>query len=261
MKLAWRAIVLAAGRGPDDPMAKAFGVVHKCLLPVGGVAMLKRVIDALAATKGIDGIAISIDDSNAADQALGEGATRVSYLAPQSSAPASAKAGADGGSFPLLITTGDHALLTREMICFFCGEAEASGADFCAGLATAETILAAYPETRRTFFSFGRDRVSGCNLFAVMTPAGLKVLERWQYLDQLRKKPWRLVLAFGLGPLIKFALGRLSLADAFRTASSKLGIFAKPVLMPFAEAAIDVDKPADKELVEMILRQSQPATK
>jgi hypothetical protein len=222
--------------------------------------MLKRVADALLAA-GLESISVSIDDGDAARRALADKASRVSYLSPERSAPASAKAGAEGGSFPVLVTTGDHALLTREMAAYFCNEAEASDADFCAGLATAETILAAYPDTRRTFFTFGRDRVSGCNLFAVMTPAGLKVLERWRYLDQLRKKPWRLVLAFGLGPLIKFALGRLSLDDAFRTASSKLGIVAKPVLMPFAEAAIDVDKPADKELAEKILRQSQSATR
>jgi GTP:adenosylcobinamide-phosphate guanylyltransferase len=241
-------------------MAKAFGVAHKCLLPVGGVPMLMRVVDALLAA-GLEVVSISIDDSDAARRALEGHASRVSYLLPERSAPASAKAGAEGGSFPVLVTTGDHALLTAEMISYFCKQSESSGADFCAGLATAETILAAYPDTKRTFFNFGRDRVSGCNLFAVMTPAGLKVLERWQYLDQLRKNPWRLVMAFGLGPLLKFALGRLTLEDAFRVASAKLGMVAKPVLMPFAEAAIDVDKPEDKELAEKILAQSQPATR
>jgi GTP:adenosylcobinamide-phosphate guanylyltransferase len=240
-------------------MAKAFGVAHKCLLPVAGVPMLRRVINALLAA-GVERISISVDNFEAARSALDMNASQISYYLPETSAPASARAGAEHGGFPVLVTTGDHALLTSGMVSYFCTRAESLGADFCAGLATADTILAAYPETKRTFFGFGHDRVSGCNLFAVMTPAGLKVLERWQYLDQLRKKPWRLVLAFGLGPLARFALGRLSLEDAFRIASSKLGIVAKPVLMPFAEAAIDVDKPADKDLAEKILRQSQPAT-
>ena len=40
-------VVLAAGRGPDDPMAKAFGVAHKCGLAVAGIPMLQRVLAAL----------------------------------------------------------------------------------------------------------------------------------------------------------------------------------------------------------------------
>lgn len=253
----WRVVVLAAGRGPDDPMAKAYGIAHKCLLPVAGIPMLKRVIAALAKTPGIGSIAISIDDPSSAEKALGDLAQRVSYLAPLASAPASAKAGVMAGGYPVLITTGDHALLTSEMVAHFFAAAGRSGADFCAGMATAETILAAYPETKRTFFRFGKDRVSGCNLFAVNTASGLLVLERWQYLDSLRKKPWRLVSAFGFGPLFKFAIGRLSLDQALATASRSIGASIKPVMMPFAEAAIDVDKPSDKDLAEVILRKKR----
>ena len=46
-------LVLAAGRGPDDPMAKAYGVTHKCLIEVGGEPMLKRVIHTLLASSQI----------------------------------------------------------------------------------------------------------------------------------------------------------------------------------------------------------------
>jgi hypothetical protein len=43
--------------------------------------------------------------------------------------------------------------------------------------------------------------------------------------------------------------------------SRRLDLTARPVLMPFAEAAVDVDKPEDKELAERIFieRQSLPA--
>jgi hypothetical protein len=153
----------------------------------------------------------------------------------------------------LLITTGDHALLTPDMVQHFCREADASGADFCAGLATAETIRSAYPQSVRTYFRLGRDHVSGCNLFALRGDRGLKLLDRWQYLEQVRKKPWRLVAAFGLKPLAQFLLGRLTLETAFQAVSQRLGLTARPILMPCAEAAIDVDKPADKDLAEAIL--------
>jgi CTP:molybdopterin cytidylyltransferase MocA len=248
----WQALMLAAGRGPGDPMARTYGVANKCLIPVGGVPMLRRVHDTLAASGLFSRIAVSIEDAAIAHAVLGPSAR---VLAPSTSAPASVLTALASGAlqYPVLITTGDHALLTPRMITHFCAESEKSGADFTAGLARAETILAAHPESIRTFFSLGHDRVSGCNLFALLNARGLGLIERWQYLEPVRKKPWRLVAAFGPVPLLRFALGRLSLDAAFATVSARLGLTVKPVLMPFAEAAIDVDKPADKSLAEKIL--------
>jgi GTP:adenosylcobinamide-phosphate guanylyltransferase len=251
----WTAIVLAAGRGPNDPMAKAYGVSHKCALPVHGVPMLRRVVNALQGSKSIAAIAISIESPAIVREALAENESGIAVITSESSAPLSAIVAIKKNvNFPVLITTGDHALLTPEMVDYFCQHAERNSADFSAGLATAEVILKAYPQSIRTFFRFGTDRVSGCNLFAISNENGLRILEKWQYLEQSRKRPWRLVAAFGLPALIRFATGALSLDGAFKVVSSKLGLTAKPILMPFAEAAIDVDKPSDLELAEAILK-------
>jgi hypothetical protein len=45
----------------------------------------------------------------------------------------------------------------------------------------------------------------------------------------------------------------LNLDSAFAIASRRLGLEARPILLPFAEAAVDVDKPEDKELAERVL--------
>lgn len=251
----WAAAVLAAGRGPDDPMAKAFGVAHKCGIPVAGVPMLERVLRALSGADVRRPVLVSIDDAEAGMRAAGPMRRLAEMLPSGLSAPSSAKAAVQkAGSYPVLVTTGDHALLTSEMVTDFCRRAEKERADFCVGLATAETILSGYPDTRRTFFRLGNDRVSGCNLFAVMSPRGLALFDVWHDLERNRKKPWKLVAAFGLGPLFSFITGRLSLAKAFDQVSGRLGIRVVPVLLPFAEAAIDVDKPEDHALAEKILR-------
>ncbi len=251
----WTAIVLAAGRGRNDPMAKAFGVSHKCILPVNGVPMLQRVVNALQQSQSIASISISIESPAIVGEALGKKVSGIAVIPSESSAPLSAIVSIKKhATFPVLVTTADHALLTPEMIDYFCEEAERNGADFSAGLARAEVILAAYPQSVRTFFKFGKDRVSGCNLFAINNENGLRILEKWQYLEQSRKKPWRLVAAFGPLALIRFMLGTLSLDGVFRIVSNRLGLTAKPILLPFAEAAIDVDKPSDLELAEAILK-------
>ena len=254
MAKSWAAIVLAAGRGPNDPMAKAYGVSHKCALLVAGVPMLRRVVDALQGSQSIASISISIETAEVARQTLGKTAN-ITIVASENSAPLSAiVAIRKNPAFPILITTADHALLAPEIIDHFCDQAELYGADFSAGLARAEIILAAYPLSIRTFFKFGKDRVSGCNLFAVHNEKGLRMLEKWKYLEQARKKPWRLVAAFGPLAFFRFLLGTLSLDAVFRIVSKRLELDAKPILLPFAEAAIDVDKPSDLELAEAILK-------
>jgi GTP:adenosylcobinamide-phosphate guanylyltransferase len=252
----WRCIILAASRGPDDPMARHFGVAHKCNIEMIGKPMLQWVLDALRTTAVARPYVLVIDDAAAVPASHD-----VEFMPAEASAPASAMAALSHvGSFPVLITTGDHPLLTAAMVEHVMNGAGEREADVLVGLATAETIQAAYPETRRTYFNLGGTRVSGCNLFAVTSVHGIKLLERWRELEQNRKKPWKLVSAFGVKPLVLYALGLLTVERAFAHVSARLGISVKPVFMPYAEAAIDVDKPSDHALAERILlARSNPA--
>jgi CTP:molybdopterin cytidylyltransferase MocA len=255
---AWRVVILAASRGPNDPMAKAYGVQHKCGLPVAGKPMLRRVVDALLEAGLQKPFLVSIEDSQAAQTACGEHASAIEVVPPRSTAASSAnQAIVKHAHFPVLVTTGDHALLTPDMINHAIKQAETSGADALAALATANVITREYPDTRRTYFNLGGTRVSGCNIFAITTAQGLKLVETWETIERDRKKPWRLVSRFGLKPLFFLILGRLTPDVAFKMISDKIGAKVAPIFMPYAEAAIDVDKPSDLELAEKILRQRE----
>ena len=271
----WRVLVLAASRGPNEPMALAYGVSHKCLIEVGGKPMLARVVETLLSHEKIGSIGVCIENREVLETALGsllkQNSDRVQFYPSKNSAPASVLAslqtmndeaqaeGRDRG--PVLVTTADHALLDQQMLDHFLSAAQKTEADLLVGLARAEIILAAYPHAKRTFVTFGADRVSGCNLFGFMTPRAEKVLDFWQQIEKNRKNPLKLVAAFGIKALATYMFGVLfgknSLAKAFDVASKRIGVTAKPVLLPFANAAVDVDKPEDKELVEEILAQRQ----
>jgi hypothetical protein len=205
------------------------------------------------ACREIADIRISIESRAVASAALGDLAGSCDIVPSRESAARSAIAAlAHEGAFPCLLTTGDHPLLTPQMVRHFLDEAVRSEADLCAGLASRQTIAAAFPEARRTYIRFADIEVSGCNMFALTGARALAALEFWHYLESVRKKPWRLAAAFGLVPLIRFVTRTLTLDEAFATASRKLGLNAQPILMPFPEAAVDVDKPSDKELAERI---------
>jgi GTP:adenosylcobinamide-phosphate guanylyltransferase len=249
----YNALVLAAGRGAEDPMAKEFNITHKCLVKTGGKPMLTRVITALESSPHIGKITICIDDPAPVTLALGAKHDAL-IVKSANSAPASVLSSiADGKlEWPVLVTTADHALLTPEMINHFVRKSAEADASLTVGLANQHVIEERFPQTKRTYLPFADQKVSGCNLFMLYDADSLKAVAFWRQADQNRKKPWKLVGSFGLIPLLSWALGRLSLAAAFQRASKQLGVNVKPVLMPFAEAAIDVDKPQDKELVDRI---------
>ncbi len=251
----WHALILAASRGPNDPMAKHYGVSHKCLIEVGGEKMLARVVRVLGAHRSIQSIRVSIEDETVLNYALGNLRGDVIFERSTTSAPASvmqALGHIDDGA-KVLVTTADHALLDTAMLDFFMSEAEQSDGDLNVGLARDSVILKAYPHAKRTFLKFGADRVSGCNLFAFKTSNAVKVLAFWQQIEKNRKNPFKLVAAFGFKAIFAYLTSALNLEKAFALASGRIGVVAKPVLMPFANAAIDVDKPEDKDLVEEIL--------
>ena len=72
-------------------------------------------------------------------------------------------------------------------------------------------------------------------------------------MQHLRKKPFKLARKIGVLIGLKYLMGKLTLSGAFNYAANRIGISAAPILLPFAEAAIDVDKISDLEMVESIL--------
>ena len=75
----------------------------------------------------------------------------------------------------------------------------------------------------------------------------------WRRVEQDRKKPWRMIRLLGPGTLLSFALGRLTLDAALAAFGRRTGTALAAVEMPFADAAVDVDRPGDLTLAESIL--------
>jgi len=252
-------LVLAAGRGADDPMAGVFEIPHKCLVPVLGQPMILRVLRALRESRSTGRVVVSTDQPDALNAAPGVGeflaSNGITTIESRDRAGSSVTDALAAGvlRYPVLVTTADHALLTAQIVDDFCRRSLEVGGDITAGLATETLLSAAYPDTRRTYLEFAGGRYTGCNLFGFLTPNAARAAEFWARLDRERKRPWRLVRAFGAMPLLLYALRRLTLRKAFEIGSRRLGLSATPILLPFAEAAIDVDKPADLALAERIL--------
>lgn len=262
----FRAVVLAGHRGGgSDPLARAQGAAHRALLEVCGVPMLVRVVRALRRARAVERIWVSIGEPEALEaqpelaalRAAGELEVHKSLASPSRSA-------LDlldrlGPGEPVLVTTADHPLLTPAIVDCFTGAAASSDADVLVGAVSGALVRARYPETVRTWVRLRDGDWSGANLFALRTPAARRAVEFWIRAEQLRKHPLRLVGVFGPVTLVLFALRRLDLETGLARVSAAMGVRVRAVPLPFAEAAIDVDRLADLELVTRIFRDAARA--
>jgi GTP:adenosylcobinamide-phosphate guanylyltransferase len=255
--------VLAGSRGEGDPLAQAQNVRHRALLEVVGVPMLLRVLRTLRASQGVGRLVVSIDDPSAIEDVpeiaslVGDGALAVHRSLASPSRSVLDALERFGTGEPVLITTADHALLRPEIVEHFLAAVDSSEADVLVGLVSRSVIQARFPESTRTYLSFRDEHYSGANLFAFRTPAARQAAAFWVRAESYRKRPWRLVSVFGPISLLLFLLRRLDLDAALARASGAIGARVEAVRMPFAEAAVDVDKPSDLELVTKLLREDQ----
>lgn len=252
----WTAIVLAGRRPGEDAFATAHGVTAKALIEVGGEPMLGRVVRTLLDCPDVGPIVVLGQEADA----LLRG--RLSWIATHPRV--SAAEGGDGISrsllnvvgtpdapYPVLVTTADHALLRREFVSTFL--ADAAGADVAFAVVDRWTVEALHPETKRTWIKFADGHYSGANLFALMTPRSRTTTEFWAGVEHDRKRALKLMARFGPEMFLRTITRTISLPEAAALAGKRFGVDIRAVTLPFAEAAIDVDKEADLELVERIL--------
>ncbi|MBL8631134.1 MAG: nucleotidyltransferase family protein [Rhodospirillaceae bacterium] len=239
------ALILAGRRAPTGDGLN--GTQLKALMPISGTPMIDRVIKTVSASKYVKRIIVSGPSS------LGTW-TNVTFV-PTGTSPANSilqflENRTDNE--PVFVTTADHPLLTTEMVDHFLSGAMKSDTDLVVGMVDKNLVKTKYA-TSRTGYKF-RDGVwKSCNLFACMTPHVAKMVHFWQFVEKNRKKPLRVVRAFGLWTLISVLLGRWNLRQALSQAGARIGITVEPVIMPWPEAAIDVDTMDDKALAESIL--------
>jgi GTP:adenosylcobinamide-phosphate guanylyltransferase len=257
------AVVLAADRGPDDPVARAAGVRCKSLTPVGGTPMVLRVLEALAESKQIKArilcgppqSIVDLEPDLNARISSGEIKWVENQQTPSTSAYHVLQSLPE--QTPVLLTTADHALLSARIVDYFCTKAQATGCDVVAGVTRHEAVTKAYPHTRRTATRLQDGSYCGCNLFAFLTPRARLAADFWRQVESQRKKPLRVIRVLGVMAVLRYLLGQLSLAEALDRISQRLGFRAGAVVMPFPEAAIDVDSVRDWELVEEIVSNAE----
>ncbi|KQS04806.1 cobalamin biosynthesis protein CobY [Sphingomonas sp. Leaf357] len=244
----FNALILAGSRGGVDPVAEYAGVGDKAMIEIGGRTMLARVADAVRGAGAVRIVVVAsapVVRRHAEDLGL-------EVIDAAAGPSASAGRGFDLLGAPLLVTTADHALLESDWVNRFVADVPGD-ADVAVLLARRDTIEQAVPETRRTYLRFADGAWSGCNLFYLATPRAASAITLWQSVESDRKRPWRIVRRLGPTLLLRYLLGRLTLAAGLAQIGKLAGVRAAMVPSPFGLAAVDVDKPADLDLVRRLV--------
>ena len=256
-------LVLAASRGNLDPLAQAGGDSHKCVSDIAGQPMLRRVVSAVMASGRIGRTIVAIEPESIAEAkeilAGLPGADTIEYVASRENIGSSVAAVATPELLPLVITTGDNALHTPELVRYFCDALDEVKEDGALGLTPAEYILAKYPEGNRAFHRFRDGAFSSCNIYALLTPKSLEAPRVFNSGGQFGKKPRRLIGAFGLFAFLLYKSRLFTLKTVLKALSRTVGVSTAPVLIPFAEGPIDVDRMQDWELANRIIREREAA--
>jgi len=252
-----RVIILAGARREADPLLQTGGASHKALLDVGGRPMIARVASALAAAGLGERIIVTAAPEICAGitEALA-GLAEVEFMTPAASPSATFLAAINSYKHErgLLVTACDHVLLTADMVRAFLNGVNPQ-ADVAAAVVERDVFRADFPEARRTFIKLKDGAFSGANLFWVNPARAAPLFAFWRRLEENRKNPLKMARAIGVSTAIAYLTGALDRAGLMAALKRKTGVHGQLVPLPFARAAIDVDKPADLELVRKLMGQ------
>ena len=246
------AVVLAGSRPGGDPFAEGYGTDLKALIPVAGLPMVQRPVEALLDSDRVETIHVLAQQPERIREVLrSDPRVNVEQSGETIASTVEAFCFDPNMNWPVFVTTSDHALLTPAMIGEFLDKAE--GADVAIGVVSRDVILKRFPQAQRTWLKFRGGAYSGANLFLLGGPEVRIALELWRSNEQNRKKSWRLLISLGFLGFLGAALRIRTLQQTLDGVGRKLRLKIRAVEMSDPLAAIDVDKPADHELVTAIL--------
>lgn len=258
-------LVLAARRpGILDPLAKSAGVTHKSMVPIHGRPMLERVIEAVLQSGRCKHVYVSIDAPQVLQSNtkivgwLADGS--VSTVAAQSTLTDSVIAAATqipDSQWPIMITTGDNALHTPEIVRDFIDGAESSGADVACGITREEVVVATLPEAAKAFHRLKDGGFSSCNLYSLKDRKALKTVEVFRGGGQFGKRHRRILKAFGLLSFLYYKLKLLTIDGMVRRLGKGFGLKIAPVFLPYDFGPIDVDDQNSFDISEKLLRKRE----
>jgi len=245
------AVVLAGG--PLDDVARLQpGAPNKAFVDICGTTLVGRVVGALRGCGAIGRIVVVAPESEWGNPQLRDADDFRPDGVHISESLRNGIAGFPAADL-LLIVASDMPVLTPEIAGDFVERVEATDADVIYGCVEKAAHLARFPSVPHTWARMRDGTYCGGGMFA-LKPRAMPLLERFiEELGAARKSPLRLASLFGWDMLARFALGRLSVAQAEARATRILGAPVSALISPYPETAVNVDRVSDVPLARELV--------
>jgi GTP:adenosylcobinamide-phosphate guanylyltransferase len=246
--------VITAGGDPvkdADLLAYAGGAPNKALIELGGKTFLERIVIAMQKSGRVRRIVIVglapehqrvmgsdivfLPDTGSM---YGNGCSGVNYL--QSTG---------GVSDRILASSSDVPLLTAQVVSEVIDLCLPYDVDFCYNIVEQSVMERAFPGSGRTFVPIEGKRYAGGDLNMVRAAVLDTNQDKINEIIGERKSFWKQVKSIGLDTLFLFLVRRLTIAKIERRVEKVLGFSGKAVICPYAQVAMDVDKPHHLDVV------------
>ncbi|HIP96895.1 MAG TPA: hypothetical protein EYH32_06735 [Anaerolineae bacterium] len=253
------AVVIAGGDlGARDALLDYTGVPKKALIPIAGRAMVHHVVEALAGCPLIRRIVVvGLEPTEEVQFTV-----PVHYVADQGQMLENALTGMEHliAMEPqveqIVFSAADIPLITAEIVGWFVETCLGMEADVFYSIVERSVMEKRFPGSGRSFRTLRDGSFAGGDLYMVSREAVAANLEFVRGLLASRKNIWGMIRLLGFVTLLRFATRRLTLAQAEQRASKILGYPGRVVIAPYAELAMDVDKPHQLDLVRAELRRA-----
>ena len=259
------AIVTAGGiPQPQDPLYTYSHGDSKALIDVAGKPMIQWVLDALGDAKNVDNvIVIGLSPKS--------GVTcrkPIYYLSNQGRMLSNIVAGVNKSlelnkkNQYVLLVSSDIPTIKPEMVDWLIEACKDTKDDLYYGVCPQAVMEARFPESRRTWTHLKDMAVCGADMNISHVRNATEHLEMWEALIGNRKSPLKQAGIIGYGTLFKLLTRQLTLEDAVRRVSERIGIKGHAIVWPYAEPCMDVDKPHQLEMLrEDLARQERKSTR
>jgi GTP:adenosylcobinamide-phosphate guanylyltransferase len=246
------AIILAGGKN-TDALERMTEEKYEALSNIAGKPMVSFVAAALANSKNIGRILIIGPKQELEKISFSE---RISILEGGATLLETIQLGvaALGHTHKTLVATSDIPLITTAAVDHFIAECTEKTADLYYPIVSKEIHNRRFLNNKRTFVELKEGTFTGGNIFMVNPEIIPRCLEFSRAVIDKRKSPFALCCLLGWGIVWRLLCRSLTLAALEKRVSEVLGITGKVIKTPYPEIGIDVDKPSDLELVQILLR-------
>ena len=251
------AIVIAGGiPKPDEPLYEYTQGEPKALLDIAGKPMIKWVLDALDGSENIERVVIiGLPDNTIACAKLGASIPSQGDLLENVRAGVVKLLEINPEAHHVVVASSDIPAVTHEMVDWLVKTASETDLDIYYNVITRQVMEDRFPESKRSYTRLKDVEVCGgdMNVIRTMTVTGND--ELWTRIMESRKNVFKQAALLGYDTLLQLLFRTVDLEGAINKVTKRLNITGQALLCPYAEIGMDVDKPAQLEILRAHLNQ------